>query len=325
MRRREFIAGLGGVVAWPLAARAQRPEMPVVGYLSTGPPETKNAAFVAAFRKGLGEMGYVEGSVMIEYRFAEGYDRLPELAADLVRRRVAVIATETTSTALAAKAATATIPIIFHAGLDPVETGLVASFNRPGGNLTGVTSVTGNLLAKRLGLLHELLPHATRFAALHDPNAPPSETRTREVQSAAASINQQIEIFHASTNREINTAFESLVQRRADALLVFPDILFVGRRVQLITLAAHHRLPAIYPQRDFPEIGGMMSYGANLTDQARQVGIYAGRILKGEKVADLPVMRANKFEFVINLKTAKALGLTIPPNLLALADEVIGE
>jgi putative ABC transport system substrate-binding protein len=324
MRRREFVVGLGGAVAWPVVARAQQPGMPVVGVLYNGGPEA--AAFdLAAFRKSLSEMGYVEGRNMtIEYRSTEGhYDRLPELAADLVRRRVAVIAAFATSSARAAKAATATIPIVFSGGLDPVEMGLVASFNRPGGNITGVSSMTGNLGAKRLGLLHELLPSAARVAVLHDPNAPPSiETMTRELKAAAASINQQIEFFQATTSREINTAFESLVQKRADALLVAPDVLFYNRRVQLVTLVAHHRVPTIYPNRVFVESGGLMSY-APINDDARQVGIYTGRILKGEKPADLPVMLPTKFEFVVNLQTAGLLGITIPPTLLSIANEVI--
>jgi putative ABC transport system substrate-binding protein len=276
------------------------------------------------FRKGLSEMGYAEDrNVRIEYRSAEGrYDRLPDLAADLVRRRVTVIVASSTPAALAAKAATTTIPIIFSSGVDPIKVGLVGSFNRPGGNLTGVTSISGDLSAKRLGLLHELLPRAVRFAVLVDPSATSDESVTREVQTAAAYINQQIEVLHASTDREINTAFETLVQKRADALLVPPNILFTNRRVQLVTLAAYHRVPTIYPYREFAKSGGLMSY-APIRDQARQVGIYAGRILKGEKPTDLPVMLPTKFEFVINLQTAGVLGITIPPTLLALADEVI--
>jgi putative ABC transport system substrate-binding protein len=324
LRRREFIAGLGGAAAWPLAAGAQQPRMPVVGFLSLGASEA-DARGVAAFRKGVSEMGYVEGSnVTIEYRWAEGhYDRLPELAADLVRRRVAVILATVTPAALAAKAATATIPIVFVGGVDPIKTGLVASFNRPGGNLTGVSSMIAELSTKRLGLLHDLLPGAARFAVLVDPNATAAESVTREVQAAAASISQQIEVLHASTNREINTAFESLVQKRADALLVSPNVLFLNRRVQLVTLAAHHRIPTIYSLREFVESGGLMSYGASSIDLVRQAGIYTGRILKGEKPTDLPVMQPTKFEFVINLQTAGFLGITIPPTLLAIADEVI--
>ena len=321
MRRREFIAGLGSTAAWPVVARAQQPVVPVVGYLSNGFREQGTAEF----RKGLSEMGYAEGrNVTIEYRSAEGhYDRLPGLADELVLRRVAVIAAASTPAALAAKAATATIPIIFLGGVDPIKIGLVASFNRPGGNLTGVTSISGDLSAKRLGLLHELLPRAVRFAVLVDPSATSDESVTREVQTAAASINQQIEVLHASTNREINTAFESLVQKRVDALLVGSNALFINRTVQLVTLAAHHRVPTIYPTREFVESGGLMSYGSRRLDGYRQAGIYVGRILKGEKPADLPVVQPTKFEFVINLQTARTLGLDIPPTLLALADEVI--
>jgi putative ABC transport system substrate-binding protein len=326
MRRREFIAGLGAAAAWPVAASAQQAAaMPVIGYLDTGAPEP-NANNVAAFRKGLSEMRYVESrNVAIEFRWAHNeYDRLPELAADLVHRRVAVIAAMGgAGVALAAKAATTTIPIVFRTGLDPVQFGLVASLNRPGGNLTGVGSMSPALATKRLGLLHALLPGAARFAVLVDPNGPSAETVTREVQAAAAGITQQIEVLHASTNPEINTAFENLVQKRADALLVGPNILFQNRRVQLVTLATHHRVPAIYPGREYVEAGGLMSYGESPTDQFRQAGIYTGRILKGEKPGDLPVMRPTKFELVINLQTAGLLGLTIPPNILALADEVI--
>jgi putative tryptophan/tyrosine transport system substrate-binding protein len=323
IRRREFIAGLGSAAVWPIAVRAQQPAMPIVGVLFNVSPETA-APDLAAFRKGLSEMGYVEGRNMtIEYRSTEGhYDRLPELAADLVRRRVAVIAAFATSSALAAKAATTTIPIVFFGGLDPVEMGLVASLNRPGGNVTGVSPMTGNLSAKRLGLLHELLPSAARVAVLHDPNAPSIESMTRELKAAADSINQQIEFFQASTNREINTAFESLVQKRADALLVNSDLLFYSRRVQLVTLVAHHRVPTIYPNRVFVESGGLMSY-ASINEEPRQVGIYTGRILKGEKPTDLPVMLPTKFEFVVNLQTARLLGITIPPTLLSIANEVI--
>jgi putative tryptophan/tyrosine transport system substrate-binding protein len=325
VKRREFIAGLGSAAAWPLVARAQQPVVPVVGYLSNGSPERDTPSVAAAFRKGLSEMGYAEGrNVTIEYRSAEGhYDRLPGLADELVRRRVAVIAAASTPAALAAKAATATIPIIFLGGVDPVKIGLVASFNRPGGNLTGVTGLSGDLGAKRLGLLHELLPRAGRFAVLIDPNATTGESAPREVQVAAASINQQIEVLHASTNREINTAFESLVQKRVDALLVGSNALFINRTVQLVTLAAHHRVPTIYTTREFVESGGLMSYGSRRLDGYRQAGIYVGRILKGEKPADLPVVQPTKFEFVINLQTARTLGLDIPPTLLALADEVI--
>jgi putative ABC transport system substrate-binding protein len=263
--------------------------------------------------------------VTIEFRF--GYNdiaQLPKLAADLVDRRVAVIATPgSTPSALAAKAATATIPIVFGIGPDPVEIGLVASLNRPGGNITGITSMNAELGAKRLGLLHELLPSAVRFAVLVNPNNRNAEPLTRDAQATASAIGREIEIFAASSAREIDAAFVSLLQKRADALLVSPDPLFDSRRVQLVTLATHHRLPTIYSFRENVEIGGLMSYGSSATERDRQVGIYAGRILKGEKPADLPVIRADKFEFVINLQTARVLGLDVSPTLLALADEVI--
>jgi ABC-type uncharacterized transport system substrate-binding protein len=324
--RREFITLLCGAAAvWPGAARAQQPAMPVVGYLYPGSPEP-NANNAAAFRKGLSDAGYVEGrNVAIEYRFAHNeLARLPELAADLVRRRVAVIATPGGIAApLAAKAATTTIPIVFTMGADPVQLGLVASLNRPGGNVTGISSMNTELGAKRLGLLHELLPRAARFAALLNPNSSPGDTVFADLQGAAASIGRQIEGFYVSSNLEIDTAFASLVQKRADALLVSPYALLVNRRVQLVALAAHYRLPAIYAFREHVEIGGLMSYGSSATDRDRQAGIYTGRVLKGEKPADLPVMRAVKFEFVLNLHTAKLLGIEVPPGLLALADEVI--
>ena len=326
MRRRSFITFLSGAAAaWPLAAQAQQAAMPVVGFLFPGSPEL-STGIVAAFRKGLGETGFAEGrNVAIEFRF--GYNdnaRLPELAADLVHRRVAVIATPgSTPAALAAKAATSTIPIVFSIGPDPVEIGLVASLNRPGGNLTGFSSLNAALGAKRLGLLHELLPSAVRFAVLVNPSNRNAEPLTRDVQATGSAIGRQIEIFAADTPREIDTAFANLLQNRADALLVGPDPLLDSRRVQLVTLAAHQRLPAIYPFRENVEIGGLMSYGSNAADRDRQVGIYTARILKGEKPADLPVMRAAKFEFIINLITAKALGLDIPTTLLAQADEVI--
>jgi putative ABC transport system substrate-binding protein len=274
----------------------------------------------------LNQTGFVEGrNVTIEFRF--GYNdiaQLPKLAADLVDRRVAVIATPgSTPSALAAKAATATIPIVFGIGPDPVEIGLVASLNRPGGNITGITSMNAELGAKRLGLLHELLPSAVRFAVLVNPNNRNTEPLTRDAQATASAIGREIEIFAASSAREIDAAFVSLLQKRADALLVSPDPLFDSRRVQLVTLATHHRLPAIYSFRENVEIGGLASYGSSAAERDRQVGIYAGRILKGEKPADLPVIRADKFEFVINLQTARVLGLDVSPTLLALADEVI--
>jgi putative ABC transport system substrate-binding protein len=326
MRRREFIILAGGApAAWPIAARAQQPATPVIGYLYAGSPEA-NANNAAAFRKGLSEAGYVEGrNVAIEYRFAHNeLARLPELVADLVRRRVTVIAAPGgTRGALAAKALTATIPIIFTAGVDPVQAGLVARLNRPGGNVTGISSMNAELGAKRLGLLYELLPKAERFAVLLSPNRTPGGSNLAELEGAASGIGRQIEGFYASSNLELDTAFASLVQKGADALLVSPNALLDNRRVQLVTLAAHYRLPAIYAFRDHVEVGGLMSYGSSAADRDRQGGIYTGRILKGENPADLPVMRATKFEFIINLQTARTLGLNIPPALLAIADEVI--
>jgi putative tryptophan/tyrosine transport system substrate-binding protein len=323
MRRRDFVTLLGGAAAgWPLAARAQQPAMPVIGFLYPGVPEA-SASQVAAFRKGLSEAGFVEGrNVAIEYRFA--YDdnaRLPELAADLVRRRVAVIAAPgSTAGALAAKAATTTIPIVFSTGGDPVQVGLVASLNRPGGNVTGIGSMNAELGPKRLGLLHELLPKAERFAALVSAR---TSLSVPDLQAAASAIGLPIEFLPAATNRDIEMAFATLVQKRVDGLLVQPTPLFDNRRVQLVTLAAHHRLPTMYAFRDHVEAGGLMSYGSSAADRDRQVGVYVGRILKGEKPADLPVMRAVRFEFVINLQTARLLGIAVPPTLLATADEVI--
>ena len=326
MRRREFITMLGGAAAaWPLAARAQQPAMPVIGFLHPGSPEAF-ANPIAVFRKGLSETGYVDGqNVTIEYRWAHNdYDQLSGLAADLVRRQVAVIVTLIGMTsALAAKAATTTIPIVFSAGADPVQAGLVTALNRPGGNVTGIVGLTAELGAKRLSLLHELLPGAARFAVLVNPKTRGTKTLIKDVQSAAATIGRQIEIFTASTNRDIDTAFPSLVQKRADALMVGADPMFVDRRVQLATWAARYMLPAVAVGREFAEAGILMSYGASNTDRYRQVGIYTGRILKGEKPADLPVMQSTRFELVINVQTAKVLGLEIPATLLARADEVI--
>jgi len=325
VKRREFIMLFGGAAAWPLAAHAQQPAMPVVAFLYSGMPEM-SAGIVTAFRKGLSELGFVEGrNVTVDFRFAHNDNaRLLELVADLVRRQVAVIATlGSTPAALAAKAATKTIPIVFSVGTNPVEVGLVASLNRPGDNVTGISSLNAELGAKRLGLLHDLLPDASRFAVLVNPNNPAAEPFTRDVQTAGSAIGRQVEIFAARTAGEIDAAFTSLVQMRTDGLLVGADPLLDSRRVQLVTLATHHRLPANYPFRENVEIGGLMSYGSSVADRDRQVGIYVGRILKGEKPADLPVMRATKFEFVINLQTARVLGLQIPTTLLARADEVI--
>ena len=319
--RREFITALGGAAAaWPPAARAQQPAMPVIGFLGSSTP----ARYLTAFRQGLHEAGYVEGqNVAIEYRWAQDQpDRLPELAADLVRRRVTVIAADTLSS-IVAKAATTTIPIVFHGGGDPLKLGLVASLNRPGGNVTGVTFVVAELGAKRLGLLHELQPGAVRVGVLIDPNYAPSQSFVSDVQAAAPPIGKQIEVLEAPTGRDIDTVFARLAQKPIDALLVGPGPLINSRLVQLATLAARHTLPAISNTRDFAEAGLLMSYGTSITDAYRQAGVYTGRILKGEKPADLPVIQSTKFEFVINLNTAKAFGLSFQPGLLAIADEVI--
>jgi putative ABC transport system substrate-binding protein len=324
--RREFITLLGGAAAaWPLAARAQQPAMPVIGLLYPGSPEA-TAKYLAGFRKGLGETGYVEGhNVAIEYRWAHGENsRLPELAADLISRPVSVIATPgSVAAALAAKAATTTIPIVFMVGVDPVQAGLVDSLNRPGGNVTGTTSLNSGLVAKQLGLLRQLLNREARFAVLLNPNNPQSKSAVTDVQATASAIGQQLEIVTATTNRDIRPAFDAAVRKGTDALLIIADPLFANRPVQLATLAARHAMPTIFPLREFAEAGGLMSYGSNFTDLFRLAGTYTGRVLKGEKPADLPIQQATKFEFVINLQTADALGLEIPPTLLALADEAI--
>jgi putative ABC transport system substrate-binding protein len=322
MRRREFITLLGGAVAaWPLAARAQQAAMPVIGFLDFGWPITK---VVAAFQKGLNETGYVEGrNVAIVFRWAQNdTTRLPELAADLARRQVAVIVAANGTAALAASAATTTIPIVFSTAGDPVQMGLVANLNRPDGNATGVANMQMEVSAKRFGLLHELLPKAARFAVLVNPNSRNARFEITQAQAAGSAIAREIDVLTANTGPEIDTAFASIVQRRTDALVVGPHSFFLSRRAQLLTLAARHALPTIFPFRDFTEAGGMMSYGSGF-DDFRQVGIYTGRILKGANPAELPVMQASKFEFIINLQTAKALGIDIPPTLLALADEVI--
>jgi ABC-type uncharacterized transport system substrate-binding protein len=325
VKRREFITLLGGTAAaWPMAVRAQQPAMPVIGFLSGSAPVDR-ARYLTAFRQGLREAGYVEGqNVAIEYRWAQDqYDRLPDLAADLVRRQVTVIAAHDTPSSIVAKAATATIPIVYAGGGDPVKLGLVVSLNRPGGNVTGVTFVAAELGAKQLGLLHELQPGAVRVGVLVDPNYAPTQSFVSDVQAAALSIGKQIEVFEAPTGRDIDTAFARLVQKPIDSLLVGPAPLLTNRRVQLATLAAYHRVPAIYLLREFAEAGGLMSYGASLSEVYRQAGVYSGRILKGEKPDDLPFMQSTKFEFVINLNTARAFGLTFSPGLLAIADEVI--
>jgi putative ABC transport system substrate-binding protein len=327
MRRRHFITLLGGAAAaWPIAARAQQPAVPVVGLLDPGSADA-SASRAAAFRKGLNETGYVEGqNVTVEYHWLEGrYDRLPALVADLVRRRVAVIATPASNpAALAAKAATATIPIVFGVGEDPVKLGLVASFARPGGNATGINNLTSEVVAKRLGLLHDLVPKAVRVAVLVNPaNAPAAESTLREVMEAAPALGLQIQILNATTIGEIDAAFATLARERPDALFVAPDVFFVSRRGQFATLAARDRIPAAYSQRDYVAAGGLMSYGTDVVDTYRQVGVYTGNILKGAKPADLPVVQSTKFEFVINLQTARALGIEVPSGLLATADEVI--
>jgi len=322
MRRREFITALGGAaVAWPLAARAQQPSMPVIGLLRAGQMDEKG---LTALRTGLSELGYAEGrNVAIELHATEQYDRLPVVASELVRRQVAVIYASTLSAALAAKAATATIPIVFSIGGDPIEAGLVTSMSRPTGNLTGATIFLGELLPKRLELLRELVPSATLIGVLLNPNNPNSEARSRDVQEAARTIGQRILLLQAGNERDFVSAFSTLVQQRAGALVVSDDPLLSVLSEHIIALAARHALPTIYFFRLDTVNGGMMSYGANIDDQYRQAGTYVGRILKGEKPADLPVLQPTKFDLVINLKTAKSLGLTVPPTLLARADEVI--
>ena len=323
--RREFITLLGGTAAWPAAARAQ-PAMPVIGFLHRGTPDGFTAR-LRAFRDGLKDSGYVEGeNVAIEYRWGENQmDRLPALAADLVRRRVAVIvAPAGPAPALAARAATTTIPIVFLVGEDPVRLGLVASLARPGGNLTGINAFSSELSAKRLELLHTLVPGATRVAVLVNPaNATTTETTLRDLEPAGRAMGLQIQVLNASTPHEIDTVFAPFVRERPDAIFVSIDQLFFRRRVQLVNLASRYAVPAAYALRDFPEAGGLMSYGTNLSDAFRQVGAYTGRILKGAKPADLPVVQASKFELVINAQTAQMLGLEVPPTLLASADEVI--
>ena len=323
MRRRHFIKLLGGAAtAWPLATSAQ-PAMAVIGFIRDG---SADARYAAGFRKGLSESGYVEGqNVTVEYHWLEGkYDRLPELLADLVRRRVAVIATLGNVPTRAVKAATMTIPIIFLVGEDPVALGLVDSLAKPGGNVTGVNIQTHEVVTKRLRLLHDLLPNAVRIAVLVDPgNASVTKTTVQEVQKAAPTMGLQTQIINATTVGQINEVFAAFERERPDALFVPPDAFLTSRRVQLATLTARDRIPATYPIRDYVEVGGLMSYGPDFTDMFRQVGVYTGRILKGAKPAELPVLQSNKFDLVINLSTAKALGLTIPPGVMAIADEVI--
>jgi putative tryptophan/tyrosine transport system substrate-binding protein len=327
MERREFITLLGGAaVTWPFAARAQQPALPVVGFIRDGSADA-SARLAAAFRKGLNDAGYVEGqNVTVEYHWLEGqYDRLPALVADLVRRQVAVIATPGNVPSLAAKAATATIPIVFGVGGDPVQLGLVASLARPGGNVTGINFFVQEVVAKRLRLLHDLVPKAVRIAVLLNPgNAVVAETTLRDVQEAAPTMGLQIQtILNASTNGEIDAAFATLARERPDALFVAGDAFFVSHRAQLAALTARNRIPATYSVRELVAAGGLMSYGSDLADMFHQVGVYTGGVLKGAKPAELPVLQSTKFEFVINLKTARALGIEVSSALLSIADEVI--
>jgi putative ABC transport system substrate-binding protein len=326
LRRRNFVGLVGAAAAWPLAARTQQAPMPIVGWLGARSPQ-ESASVVAAFQKGLNEMGYVEGkNVAIEYRWAHlQYDRLPVLAADLVARRVSVIAaTGGGVSPLAAKSATATIPIVFVAGdLDPVNSGLVTSLNRPGGNITGVALLLTVLAAKRLELLRELVPNAAVIGVLVNPTNPGAAAETKDVQEAARALGIELHVLSANTDGDLDTAFANLVQRRVGALLIGNDSFFISRREQIVAMAARHAIPTMFFVREFAAAGGLISYGTSNVDAYRLVGVYVGRILKGEKPADLPIMQPTKFDLVINLKTAKALGLEVPAKLLALADEAI--
>ena len=326
LKRRDFITLLGGAAAWPLVARAQRTAMPVIGFLNPYSPDGQSER-LRRFRQGLAETGYVEGvSLAIEYRWAEGqFDRLPALATELTGRQVTVLAaTGSILSALAAKTATTTIPIVFLVAEDPVRVGLVTSLARPGGNLTGINFLTAELVAKRLELLHELVPGMARVAVLVNPaNAINSENTMRETQAAAGAMGLQIQVINASSSREINAAFASLARERPDALFIGGEGFFNSRRIQLVNLASRHALPAAYSERAFAEVGGLMSYGSDVPDAFRQVGSYVGRILQGAQPADLPVLQETKFDLVINAETARMLGLTVPPALLARADEVI--
>jgi putative ABC transport system substrate-binding protein len=326
MRRREFIAGLGSAAAWPLQARAQQQTMPVVAFVHAGSANTV-AYLVVAFRKGLSETGYNEGqNVQVEYHWLEGqFDRVPALIADLVRRRVEVIVTTTNiPAALAAKAATATIPIVFAVNNNPVQLGLVASLAHPGGNATGVNFFAFEVISKRLGQLHELVPNARRMAVLVNPsNTGTAENTVREVEDVARLLGLPTDLLRATTADEIEAAFATMARERVEALFVAPDAFFASQRVQFATLATRYGIPASYPLREFPEVGGLMSFGANIAEALHQLGTYTGRILNGTKPADLPVVQSTRFELVINLKTAKALGITVPETLLATADQVI--
>ena len=324
MRRREFIAGLGGAAAWPLMARAQQPSLPTVGWLQAYNPEV-SGPYLTAFRKGLGEMGFVEGrNVAIEFRSTMGdNDRVTGMVAEFVNRRVSVIVAAAGNAAIAAKAATSVIPIVFATAADPIALGLVSSFNRPGGNVTGYSSLGIEIGPKRLELLHELVPRATRFALLIDPIIPSANSTIEQTQQAAKIIGVQIEAFTANTSREIDAAFANLAQKGTEALMVAQAALFENRRAQLLTLASYHRLPALYGIREFVISGGLVSYGTNWVELYHQVGIYTGRVLRGEKAGDLPVIQPTTFELVINLQTARTLGIDVPLTLLARADEVI--
>jgi len=326
MKRRAFITLVGGAAAaWPLAARAQQPAMPVIGWLGARSPG-ESESVIDAFRQGLNETGYEEGrNLFIAYRWADGrYDRLPGLAMELVRHQVAVIAaTGGDAATLAAKAATSTIPIIFAGGTDPVSAGIVASLTRPDQNVTGVSLLIGLLGAKQVELLQELVPKAPLLAALFNPNNPNAERGAKDVQGAAGTIGQKVVVFHASSEREIDTAFASLIQQQAGGILIYPDGFFTGRRDQLVELAARYKIPAIYPWRDYAVAGGLMSYGTSIREAFRWAGTYVGKVLKGAKPADLPVIQPSKFEVVINMKTARALNLSVPTSLLLRADEVI--
>jgi putative ABC transport system substrate-binding protein len=326
LRRRDFITLLGGsAAAWPLAARAQQPIMPVVGFLSGRSPY-ESAAVIGAFGRGLGETGHIESkNVIIEYRWAEGrYDRLPILAAELVSRQVAVIAAVgSPNSGQAAKAATATIPIVFISGADPVQEGLVASLNRPGGNVTGVAPLLPAMEGKRLGLLREIIPNATLIAVLLNPTFANFNAQVHDVQETARAVSQQILLLHASSEEEIEAALATAVERRAEGLLVAADPFLLSRRERVVGLAARYTIPAIYEVREYAKAGGLMSYGISLANAYREAGVYVGRILKGDKPGDLPVLQPDKFDFVINLKTARTLQLTVPPGLLSIADEVI--
>jgi putative tryptophan/tyrosine transport system substrate-binding protein len=325
MKRRELITLLGAAATWPLAARAQQAVMPVIGFLDSGLPDRSSAERVRAFRQGLSETGYVEGqNVAIEYRYAEFQDdRLRALAADLVQHRVSVIAALEPRSAIAAKAATAAIPIVFAIGGDPVKLGLVASLNRPGGNVTGVSFLVGTLGAKRLELLHELVPTAALIAFLVDPTNPNAKSETSDVQIAADALGRKLIVVRASTEGEVDAAFTNIAQQRADALIIAAQAFFASQQDRIVAMAESHAIPTIYDTRQYPAAGGLMSYGTSTLDAFRQAGVYAGRILKGERPADLPAMQSSRFELVINLKTARALGLTVSNQMQLLADEVI--